>query len=86
MKSPFWLKFGKDLKKIFCDHEGEHDEWGYKFGTGITELYCSKCGKVIKKVPLDDLPKEQLQKLILLLQDRLEDEDQSDPDSDSEDH
>lgn len=64
-----WESLAMGLRRIFCDHVGAHDEWGYKFGSGITELYCSKCGKVIKRVPLDDLPKDTLQKLIELLRD-----------------
>jgi hypothetical protein len=76
MKSPFHMLFGPGLKKIFCDHAGKHEEWGYKFGSGICELYCSKCGKVIQKVPLDDLPKDTLQKLIRLLdEEQVEDQD-----------
>ena len=76
MKSPFWMMFGSGLKQIFCDHEGEHDEWGYKFGSGITELFCSRCGRVIKSIPLDDLPKETLRKLIALLKEKEEESDQ----------
>jgi hypothetical protein len=74
MKSPFWMLFGPGLEKIFCDHKGEHDEWGYKLGSGITELHCSKCGRVIKRVALDDLPKDILEKLINMLQDDEPDE------------
>ena len=84
MKSPFWMMFGQDLRRLFCKHEGEHDEWIYKFGTGITELYCSKCGKIIKKVPLDDLPKEQLEKLSKILKDYNQGKD-SDQDDEEED-
>ena len=76
MKSPFWMMFGEDMRRLFCKHEGNHDQWGYRLGTGITELYCSKCGKVIQRVPLDDLSKEQLEKLIKMLKD--EDEDDED--------
>lgn len=66
MKSPFHMLFAKGLKIIFCDHKGRHDEWSYRFGTGVTELHCRKCGKVIKRIPLDDLPKRTLNKLVNL--------------------
>lgn len=69
------MLFGAGLRKILCDHKGDNDEWGYRFGSGICEQYCSKCGKPIKKVPLDDLPKDTLQKLIKLLHDKTEGQD-----------
>ena len=80
MKSPLWLMFGDGLKKIFCKHKGYHSGWGYKFGTGMTELYCSKCGKIIKRMPLDDLPKAQLKKLVNLLRQQTDEESDGDED------
>ncbi len=75
MKSPFWMLFGAGLRKIFCDHKGVHEDWGYRFGSGICENYCSKCGQVIRRVPLDDLPKDSLVKIIKLLKDKTEEKD-----------
>ena len=61
------MLFGPGLSKILCDHKGPHEAWCYKIGTGITELSCSKCGKVILKIALDDLPKYILRDLVVLL-------------------
>lgn len=70
------MLFGEGLNKFFCKHKGSHEEWGYRFGSGIAELYCSKCGKTVKRIPLDDLPKETLQRLIELLREAEGDQDQ----------
>ena len=67
-KNPFHLLFSNGLKKI-CKHPGHHTRWGYQIGSGVTELYCSKCGEIVKRVVLDDLPLKQLKKVIKLLRD-----------------
>ena len=66
MKSPFQMMFGPNLARLFCKHKGNHTEWGYKFGSGVCEEYCCKCGSIVRKVPLDDVPKETLEKLTRL--------------------
>jgi len=48
---------------LHCPHDGQHDQWGYKVGTGIATLFCRKCGKPVMKEPVDDLPREFFEQL-----------------------
>lgn len=74
-KSPFWMLFGEGLRQVFCKHKGPHDEWFYRMGSGVTDLHCCRCGKTIRKVALDDLPKGELSEVIKILREKNREED-----------
>ena len=76
--SPFWLKFGRKLSILFCEHKGDNDEWGYRYGTGIVEQYCNRCGRVIKKVPLDDLSKSHFDSITEIIQKKMKEDEEDD--------
>jgi RNA 3'-terminal phosphate cyclase len=47
--------------RVFCfltgGHEYSLEDWGYKpNGKGEVDLYCIKCDKLVKTIPLEDHP------------------------------
>lgn len=48
------------LKTVWCwittGHTVEESEWGYSHNTGIVDLFCADCQRLVRKVPLEDFP------------------------------
>jgi hypothetical protein len=57
------IKLYKLLKVVHCPHNGEHEQWRYRIGSGIASLFCTKCGRTILSMPVDDMSPEFLKRI-----------------------
>lgn len=46
------------LKTIWCwlttGHTENERDWGYTHSSGIVDLFCSDCQRLIRRIPLED--------------------------------
>lgn len=42
-------------------------EVGYAIGSGLIDCFCTVCGILVKRVPFDDAPPEQIEQVKMLM-------------------
>lgn len=65
------LWWRRPLKCILGFHKDDWNEWSYPKCAGIVFFHCANCQKVIKKIPVDDLPPEKCKHILIIVKDVL---------------
>ena len=48
------------LRTVWCwittGHTEDEHEWGYEHGSGMVDIFCSDCQRLLRKIPLEESP------------------------------